>query len=110
MLDSEIHNFPDVKANPSIFVDFVAEGELSPERMMRLHAHLLSVMRSREYQWFQFQNGVLDETAWRTYQYVIPLSLGTTRTRKWWKDVGHTGFDPEFVEIVDGLLEGPTVH
>ena len=35
---------------------------------MRLHAHLLSVMRSREYQWFQFQNGVLDETAWRTYR------------------------------------------
>jgi len=92
--------------DPGLVLDFLAEEELSSERKIRLHSHLLAPMRNSEYQWFQYRNGVLDETAWRSYQNIVSLILGTKRTRKWWKQVGHMGFDREFVQIVDGLVEG----
>ena len=106
MLEGDMRLLSAIGANPEIMLDRVSEDELSPKRKIRLHAHLQRVMRSREYHWYQYQNGVLDETTWRTYQSILPSVLGTKRTRGWWKQVGRITLDPKFVKEVDRLIEG----
>ena len=105
MIDGDLQILADVKNNPGIFLDYVAEGELSPRRKMRLHASLLATMRTRESHWFQYKNGVLDEVAWRSYQSAIPNILGTERTRAWWAIIGHRAFNAKFVDEVNKMLE-----
>ena len=81
-----------------------SEEELTPDRKIRLHTHLVGLMRSREFQWLQYQQGVLDEATWTSYKNVIPISLGPKRNREWWTAVGHEVYNPAFVEEVNTLL------
>ena len=106
MVDGDQRSLHVLLTHPGVWLDWATDRELSSERKIRLHAHLVSIMRFREYQWFQYQNGVLDETAWRSYRSVIPLALGTERNRKWWAEAGRMGFDPGFVNMVDGMVAG----
>jgi len=60
-------------------------------------------MRNREFEWFQYRNGVLDEASWRSYQGIIRFTLGTERHRAWWNGV-KSALDPGFVQMVDELI------
>jgi hypothetical protein len=64
---------------------------------------LAGLLRVREYAWFQYRNGVLDEAALRSY--VAPMARwfqwGDTMT-VWRQFSGE--FDPEFVAYVDKML------
>ena len=106
MIEVDLQLIAKPEANPDTLLARFSEGELSPERKIRLNANLLSALRSREFMWFQYQNGVLEETSWRSYQKTIPVWLGTKRTRAWWNKVGRGSYDPGFVEMVDKLIEG----
>jgi hypothetical protein len=57
-----------------------------------VHYFLLAAMRQREWEWFQYKDGV------------IALHLGIERTRRWWRTVGRVGFNAAFVVDVDALL------
>jgi hypothetical protein len=61
--------------------------------------------RAREYEYFQYRAGVLDEAAYRSYQMIIPMMLGKERYQRWWRKVGRNGFDAEFVSMVDDLMQ-----
>ena len=80
--------------------------ELSYQDQFRFSLMWLLDMRNREYEYFQYQAGVLDEAAWRSYQETIHLSFGRPRYRKWWEKVGRSATSPEFSKMVDGLIAG----
>jgi hypothetical protein len=77
---------------------------LSAAEQEEIHYFLLAAMRQREWEWFQFKDGVIKKPVYETYHEVIPLHLGIPRTRKWWQTVGRIGFNAEFVAEVDKLL------
>ena len=92
--------------DPSITYASVKEGLLTEEEQARLSLFLISFLRQREWEWFQYQDGVLDEAAYHSYREVIPIHLGTPRARKWWRVLGRHAFDAGFVKQVDNLLAG----
>jgi hypothetical protein len=63
-------------------------------------------MRQREWEWFQYRDGVIDKDLYQAYRAVIGLHLGIPRTRRWWSTVGRIGFNGDFVQEVDAFVEG----
>jgi len=91
--------------DPSIHELFVRDETLDPNEQVKLNAYLVSFMRQREWEWFQYEDGVIDKRAHESYYAVIPLLLGTERTRRWWERVGKSGFDKGFVLEVNERLK-----
>ena len=83
---------------------FVKKGALSEEEHEILHCWLVAAMRQREWEWFQYKDGVIGRDVYEAYHAVIGIVLGTPRTGKWWKKIGRIGFNPEFVADVDRFL------
>jgi hypothetical protein len=69
-----------------------------------MHYFLIAAMRQREWEWFQFKDGVIKKDVYEAYHGVIALHLGVDRTRRWWRTVGRIGFNPQFVADVDAFL------
>jgi hypothetical protein len=90
--------------DPSITYASVKDGPLTEEEQARLSLFLIAFLRQREWEWFQYKDGVIDRDAYKTYHEVIAIHLGTPRARKWWKVLGRYAFNAEFVEQVDQLL------
>ncbi len=82
------------------------ERELSPEEKVRFDAWMMASMKARAFAWLEFESGNFDPVQWETEQIVITLVLGCSRCRDWWKKVGRLGFSPEFVVLVDNLIDG----
>jgi hypothetical protein len=61
--------------------------------------------RNREFEYFQYVNGLLDEETWLSYRQVILINHSSDRGRAWWDKVGRGIVDPEFARLVDELLE-----
>jgi len=89
---------------PDIYYSFTSRGKLEYDKKVRLYFWLVAVFRTREHEWFEYQKGVLDETAWKSYSNVIPLTLSTPRDRKYW-EYFRQNFDPEFVKVVNSMIE-----
>ena len=92
--------------NPDLRALFAKRTRLTAEEQGKLHYFLLAAMRAREWEWFQFKDGVIKEDVYKAYHEVIALHLGTLRTRTWWSTVGRIGFNAGFVADVDALLAG----
>ncbi len=92
--------------NPDLPECFLPAADLSPAAQAKLHFFLLAAMRQREWEWYQYKDGVIDKAVYQAYHEVISLHLGVPRTRTWWRTVGRVGFHPEFVAEVDGFLAG----
>ena len=91
---------------------FVKRTELSSEEQGKLHFFLIAAMRQREWEWFQYRDGVIPQSVATAYFGIIALHLGIARTRHWWSTIGRVGFNPEFVAEVDAFLAGrpPTTY
>lgn len=91
---------------PITFTARSGSQPLSDEDLVRLHANALGLIRSRESQWLQYQNGVIDERSWRTYQMAIPAVLSSELMRSWWRNRTARGeFDEGFVAAVNKILD-----
>ena len=91
-------------ADPSIMQSLYKKEPLDETEWIRLTGWLLAAMRQREYEWFQYKDGNIDEELWEAYRGVVTIHLGTARTRKWWETNGSRPFDKEFCEMVRELL------
>lgn len=91
--------------HPSLRASFVKSEPLSATEQEEMHYFLIAAMRQREWEWFQFKDGVINKEVYEAYHGVIALHLGTARTRRWWQTVGRIGFDDAFVAEVDALLK-----
>ena len=92
---------------PTLFTALYGEDEITSEDKARLWTFLLGCLRTREHQWIQYRNGVLDEHTWAAYHKPLIFLLGTERTRAWWRTMGRNYVSPGFAETVDALIEGP---
>jgi len=61
-------------------------------------------LRNREFEYFQFKNGLLDESTWSSYRNIILVNHSSGRGRIWWNVVGRPIVNPEFARLVDELL------
>ncbi len=92
---------------PDLQESVAKSGRLAHDEKVRLYYWLVAFCRIREHLWFQYRDGALDETAWKSYRNVIPWIFSAERTRRYWADFS-PNFDPEYVEMVNQLIEGPS--
>jgi hypothetical protein len=83
---------------------FVTKEPLSGAELEVMHYFLIAAMRQREWEWFQFKDGIIKKDVYEAYHGVIALHLGVERTRAWWRTVGRIGFNSSFVADVDAFL------
>ena len=91
-------------ANPDLCEAFLSTTTPSGVTKAKMHFFLLSAMRQREWEWFQYKDGVISKEVYIAYHGVIALHLGIPRTRNWWRTVGRMGFNATFVSEVDAFL------
>ena len=101
VVQSELYKIMD---NPQL-ITAMADEPANDEERSKLAVWLIAGMRQREFDWMQYRDGSIDEATYQSYVGVIRILLGTEATRKWWKTVGSTAFNPDFVVEVDGLLD-----
>jgi hypothetical protein len=79
-------------------------AEMSLEEQEQAANVLAGLMRVREYAWFQYKNGILDEDALRSYMTPMVRWLKWGDTMSVWQ-VFSKEVDPEFVAYVDRMLQ-----
>lgn len=82
----------------------LAKDSLTGDEQLKLHLFLLSAMRQREWEWFQHNDGVISEEVYMAYHGVIVVHLSTEIARKWWTSIGSNGFNIDFINEVNTLL------
>lgn len=84
------------------------KGDLTDHEKIRLYFLYLIFARMRESNWFQFQNGVLDQATWDSYRNSIVVMYSTPNGLKWWKSyTSRPGlWSPAFIAMVNDMLEG----
>ena len=87
-----------------VFARYVTQQTLSAEDQLRLSFIFSIDLRNREFEYFQFKNGLLDEETWLSYRNVILVNHSSKLGRKWWDQVGRNFVDPEFGKQIDELL------
>ena len=92
--------------NADVFAKLVSDGELSTEDQLRLSFMYTIDLRNREFEYFQYTNGLLDEQTWLAYRHVLLINHSTGLGRTWWGEVGRGIVDPDFAKLVDELLLG----
>jgi hypothetical protein len=103
MIASEIALNQQVVENSSIRLARYKTGH-TPEELIQLETWLIELVRTREHQWLQYQDSLLDENIWEAYLNALPVVLSFPIERAWWDFVKHDYFDHEFVAEVDRLL------
>ena len=90
--------------NADVFAKLLSGSGLSAEDQLRISFMWALDLRNREFEYFQYTNGLLDEETWLAYRHVILINHSSGVGRKWWDQIGRTMVDPEFAKLVDGLL------
>mgnify|MGYP001821589900 CR=1 FL=1 len=90
--------------NADVFAKYVAGEELSAEDQLRLSFMFTLDLRNREFEYFQYTHGLLDEQAWLAYRHVVLVNHSTGPGRAWWDNIGRGLVDPEFADLVDEML------
>ena len=66
-----------------LFDKVADQEELSRVDQRRFSCLWIINMRAREHEWFQYRDGILDETTWLSYRKILPLIVGSKRHRNW---------------------------
>ena len=90
--------------NPSIDLSF-GKQELSPVEKSQLENFLIAMARTREHQWLQYKNNLLDEQTLEAYLTGLTINISYPITRKWWELASYDYFDDEFVDEINIRLK-----
>ena len=90
--------------NADVYVKLVSNEEMSAEEQLRLSFIFALDLRNREFEYFQYVNGLLDEETWLSYRHVILIHHSSGRGRVWWNEIGREIVDAEFAKLVEELL------
>jgi hypothetical protein len=77
---------------------------LTDSDKVTLSGFLAAFFRLRELDWFNYQDGVIDEKAWTAYRNAIKNMMHYPSLRKWWINGGYGVFDPAFVRHVNEFI------
>ncbi len=91
--------------NIDVFPMMQQKEPLSQTDQYRLSWIYAIDMRNREFEFFQYQNGFLDEETWHSYRTLILANHSTPRGRQWWDKMGRHTTHPEFAKMVDDMLK-----
>lgn len=105
LISNDLTSLTENVAYADVFVKLASNEELSAEEQMQLSFIYTIDLRNREFEYFQYVNGLLDEESWLSYRQVILINHSGERGRAWWNKVGRRIVDPEFARLVDELLE-----
>ena len=86
--------------NNDVFDKMAGQEKLSSADQRRFSCLWIINMRNREHEWFQYQDGILDEATWLSYREILRATLSSKRHRAWWSKAKSV-FDSDFVEMVD---------
>lgn len=95
--------------NSAVFAKYASSQKLSAEDQLRISFMFALDLRNREFEYFQYQNGLLDEQTWLSYRQVILINHSSPLGRRWWDRVGKRIVDPKFAEQIDELLKSAEV-
>ena len=90
--------------NADVFALYLSGAPLSAEDQLRLSFMYMLDLRNREFEYFQYKNGLLDEETWLAYRNVILINHSAGHGRTWWDEIGKNVVDPEFGRLVDEML------
>jgi len=90
--------------NADVYVKLVSNEEMSAEEQLRLSFIFALDLRNREFEYFQYVNGLLDEETWLAYRHVILINHSNGPGRVWWNKIGRGIVDPKFAKSIDKLL------
>lgn len=105
LISNDLTSLTENVAYADLFVKLASDEELSAKEQMQLSFIFTIDLRNREFEYFQYVNGLLDEETWLSYRQVILINHSSERGRAWWDKVGRRIVDPEFGRLVDALLE-----
>ncbi len=87
-----------------LFAKLNQKEVLSKEDQYKLSFLFAIDLRNREFEYFQYKSGSLDEATWKSYKDLILMNHATERGRIWWEKVGRDIVNPKFGEMVDEML------
>ena len=87
-----------------VFAKYAAGETLSAEEQLQMSFMFTLDLRNREFEYFQYVNGLLDEETWLAYRHVLVINHSSPLGRAWWDKVGRSIVDPEFTRLVDEIL------
>lgn len=90
--------------NADVFAKYLSERQLSAEDQLRMSFMFALDLRNREFEYFQYTRGLLDEQTWLAYRHVLAINHSTGLGRVWWDKIGRDIVDPGFAKLVDDLL------
>ena len=84
--------------------------ELTDAEAVELELFLVGVARTREHQWLQYKNGLLDRETLDAFLTGVTLTFSRPRTREWWNTYAYAYFNDEFVDEVNEFLQDTPIE
>jgi len=98
-LIASVINSPDAYANSER-----PFSELTPAERYQVGNMLAGLLRVREYAWFQYKHGILDEATLRSYLAPVARWINSGEVSYFWQMFA-AEIDPEFVSYVEKLVD-----
>lgn len=82
-----------------------SEKEMDPDSALLLDMFLTAVFVARQNEYFQWKQGLLDDSVFRSLHHITRTILGAPSGKYWWQNEGRQLMSPEFVKFTDHLIE-----
>lgn len=90
--------------HPEILLNLRSGKELTVTEATQVEALLAGLLRTREYAWNQYKEGILDEQTWESYLQTIFHVLGEKNARIIWDERLSNAINPEFAAVINKML------
>ena len=84
---------------------FASDKTLDPNDAILIDFLLTAVFVARQNEYFQWEQGLLDESVFKSLHHVIYTLLESPNGQYWWQHEGRRMLAPEFAEFVDELIK-----
>lgn len=85
------------------YLRFATDQKLDEHDAFLIDSVLSAVFVARQNEYFQWKQGLLDESVFRSLHHVILTCLGSSNGQHWWENEGRRMFTPDFIVFVDEL-------
>jgi len=109
VIDSDLALSQMAVGAPSIRL-LMSASELTDLESAQLYYYLVAVARTREHQWLQYKNGLLDRRTLDSFLTGLTVTISRPRSREWWDYYSYRYFDDDFVDEVNEILSGMEIE
>lgn len=87
-----------------------SDEELSPDESLVLDMALTAIFVARQNEYFQWRQGLLDESVFQSLHHITLTVLNTKAGKHWWQNEGKNLVAAEFVQFTNSLLENSSLE